>query len=107
MLGPIAAKWAQRRVGAGRAAGQPPSHPQLIVGQYRIERWPPAWDAWVERRFARHAARYISNCSMVRDWCVGRGFGDQRFTVIPPGVALPPESDVSRAELLREWPMPD
>jgi len=112
MFGPIAANWLRRRGGWsrkggwGRASGEPPDGPHLIVGKYRIERWPPAWDAWVEHRLARHAARYISNSSIVRDWCVARGLRDQRFTVIPPGVPPAPASDVSREELLRELGLP-
>ena len=114
MFGPIVANWTRRQRGRLRrgawarwgASCEPADGPRLVVGQYRIERWPAAWNTWVERRFARHAARYISNSSIVRDWCVARGLRDQRFTVIPPGVPEARPSDVSHEELLRELKLP-
>ena len=46
-------------------------------------RWPPAdcrsvphravatgWEWFFERRFARHAARYVTNSDAVREWCI-------------------------------------
>jgi glycosyltransferase involved in cell wall biosynthesis len=118
MFGSLAADWTRRQrgrlrfgrwrqgLGVRHAADEPSIGPRLVIGQYRIERWPPTWDAWVERRFARHASRYLSNSSIVREWCVRRGLRDQRFTVIPPGVPPAPPSGVSREDLLRELRLP-
>ena len=106
MFGPVAVNWARRHSRRRRTLAETPEGPPLIVGQYRIERWPPVWDAWLERRLARHAARYISNSPIVRDRCVAWGLRDQRFTVIPPGVPPAPASDVSREELLRQLALP-
>jgi glycosyltransferase involved in cell wall biosynthesis len=105
MLGPIAANWVRqqgrRHVGANAVDG-----PRLVAGQYRIQPWPPIGESLIERRFARHAVRYLSNSTAVRDWCVARGLRDQRFTVIPPGVPPAPTSDMPRDLLLRLLKLP-
>ena len=106
MLGPIAVNWVRTRRGRRPLSVEPTEGPRLVAGQYRIERWPGAWESLIERRFSRHAVRYLSNSTAVRDWCVASGLRDQRFTVIQPGVPPAPASDVPRDELLRELQLP-
>jgi glycosyltransferase involved in cell wall biosynthesis len=106
MLGPIAMDWARNRRGRKRLAVEPAEGPRLVAGQYRIQRWPSSWQSAIERRFARHAVRYLSNSTAVRDWCVARGLRDQRFTVIPPGLPAAPANDVPREALLGELRLP-
>jgi glycosyltransferase involved in cell wall biosynthesis len=106
MLGPIAVNWARQRLMRRRTAGDTNDGLRLVAGQYRIQRWPSAVESSIERRFARHAVRYLSNSSAVRDWCVAGGLRDQRFTVIPPGMSPAPPSDVPRDALLRELQLP-
>jgi glycosyltransferase involved in cell wall biosynthesis len=107
MLGPISVEWARKRRSRKRLVAEPSEGTRLVAGQYRIQRWPGAWESSIERRFARHAVRYLSNSTAVRDWCVARGLRDQRFTVIPPGVPAAPASDVPRAALLCELDLPE
>jgi glycosyltransferase involved in cell wall biosynthesis len=102
---------AVRRLEQFRARRKPPTaerpnRPKLIAGRYRIERWLPAWDSFVERRLALGASQYITNSPTVRDWCIANGSRDQRFTFIPPGVSPACGSNVSRAELLAELGLP-
>ncbi|HEX2476934.1 MAG TPA: glycosyltransferase, partial [Lacipirellulaceae bacterium] len=106
MLGPIAVNWARQRWRRGRPAGEASDGIRLVAGQYRIQRWPSAVESLIERRFARHAVRYLSNSTAVRDWCVAGGLRDQRFTVIPPGLPPARPSDVPRDVLLRELQLP-
>jgi glycosyltransferase involved in cell wall biosynthesis len=106
MLGPIAVNWARQRLRRKRSIGETSDAVRLVAGQYRIQRWPGAWESLIERRFARHAVRYLSNSTAVRDWCVAGGLRDQRFTVIPPGVPAARPSDVPREALLRELQLP-
>ena len=79
---------------------------RLIASRYRIERCRPEWEASIERRFAGHAAAYVTNSPTVRTGAWHTGCPLEKFTVIPPGVPPSPVSDVSRAELLRELQLP-
>jgi glycosyltransferase involved in cell wall biosynthesis len=106
MLWPVAVNWARQRLRHKRLAGDVTDEVRLVAGQYRIQRWPAAWESAIERRFARHAVRYLSNSTAVRDWCVAGGLRDQRFTVIPPGVPATRVSDVPRDALLQELQLP-
>jgi glycosyltransferase involved in cell wall biosynthesis len=90
MLGPIAARNSAR----------------LIAGYYRIERWKPMWEAWSERCLARGAKRIVTDSFTVLDWCVMRHLPAEKLVVIPPGVAIGPTSNVSRAALLNELQLP-
>jgi glycosyltransferase involved in cell wall biosynthesis len=99
MFGPIAMRFL-RLFAAGDAM------PRLIVTRNHFDRCKPEWAAWVERRFARHAAAYVTNSSTVREWCVAHRRPAEKFTVIPPGVPPAPASDVSRDELLCELQLP-
>jgi glycosyltransferase involved in cell wall biosynthesis len=106
MLGPTAVNWARQRLRRKRSISATSDTIRLVAGQYRIQRWTGAWESLMERRFARHAVRYLSNSTAVRDWCVAGGLRDQRFTVILPGVPVARPSDVPRDELLRELQLP-
>jgi glycosyltransferase involved in cell wall biosynthesis len=100
MFGPIAVG------GWGRASGEPPDRPLLVAGHYRINRYPPTWDSFFERRFARHVARFVTNSATVRDWCIKRGLPTEKFSVIPSGTHSARPSNVTRDELLRELRLP-
>jgi glycosyltransferase involved in cell wall biosynthesis len=89
-----------------RAAGLSAPRARLIVGQYRIEPWRPTWQWYVARRAADYAAKLVTNSLTVRNWYVASGFSDDKFMVIPAGVAAPVAGDVSREELLRELDLP-
>jgi len=108
MFGPIGARrWRQGFARRRLISGEVAIRPRFIAGRYRIERWRPAWESWLERRFARSAAQYITNSPTVRDWCIAHnGLRDHRFTFMPPGVPPAPASDVPRDELLRELQLP-
>jgi glycosyltransferase involved in cell wall biosynthesis len=87
---------------AARRAGVP----RLIVGEYRMQRYPPTWDSFWERRFARFVVRLITNSPTVRDWCTGRGLPTEKFVVIPSGVPAAQSSDATREVLLQELRLP-
>ncbi len=79
---------------------------RLVAGQYRIDRWKLDWEWALERRFARRAARYVTNSESVRAWCVRNGLPAEKFDVIPSGVEPARASDLSREALLRELKLP-
>jgi glycosyltransferase involved in cell wall biosynthesis len=99
MFGPIASGFL-RQFSKGCAA------PRLIASRNRIDCCRPEWEAWIERRFAGHAAAYVTNSPTVREWYAAHGLPVEKLTVIPPGVPPLRDSDVSRAELLRELRLP-
>jgi glycosyltransferase involved in cell wall biosynthesis len=78
----------------------------FIAGNYRIDRWKPAWQWALERRFAKRAARRSTNSMPVRAWSVRHGLPAAESSVIPGGVELERRSDVSREELLRTLNLP-
>lgn len=78
----------------------------LVAGHYHIDRCKPSWEWMIERRFARRAARLITNSETVRGWCVQNGLAAERFTVIPSGMATARPSDISREELLNRLGLP-
>ncbi len=51
MLGPVAVNWARRRLRRKRTADEASDEVRLVAGQYRIQRWPAAWESAIERRF--------------------------------------------------------
>src|SRR5688572_28014242 len=55
----------------------------FVAGTYRINRWKSVWESAIERRFARRAARLVSNSETVRDWCMQNGLPSEKFAVIP------------------------
>ena len=79
---------------------------RLIAGHYHIDRWRLGWEWAIERRFARHAARYVTNSESVREWCTRHGLPAEKFTVIPSGVEPARASDLSRQALLGELQLP-
>jgi glycosyltransferase involved in cell wall biosynthesis len=83
------------------AAGCP-----FISGHYRIDPWKLNWEWALERRFARHASRYVTNSESVRAWCMRNGLPTEKFTVIPSGIEPARCSDLSREVLLREMRLP-
>jgi glycosyltransferase involved in cell wall biosynthesis len=103
----------------GALAARRTGVPQLIVGKYRIERHPPAWDSFWERRFAAYVDRFVTNSVTVCDWCVRGGLAAKRFAVIPSGMPCATGSasgdvegtgeasgTLTRDELLRELRLP-
>lgn len=83
------------------ASGRP-----FIAGTYRINRWRPAWESAIERRFARRAVRCVTNSESVRAWCVENGLPAEKLTVLPGGVEPARPSDLSRAALLEQLKLP-
>jgi glycosyltransferase involved in cell wall biosynthesis len=79
---------------------------RFVAGQYRINRWKPAWEWAVERRFARHAARCVTNSPSVRAWCIHNGLPANKFNVLPSGIETAKESDLARETLLRKLELP-
>jgi glycosyltransferase involved in cell wall biosynthesis len=103
MLGPIASGSWRRLSIRGRAVSK---RPQIVGGQYRIDRWKPEWQSWFERRFANHVAAYVTNSAAVRKWWATHGLPAEKCTLIPPGVPAAAASNVSRDELLQELHLP-
>ncbi|MFO0792389.1 MAG: glycosyltransferase [Pirellulales bacterium] len=83
------------------AAGRP-----FIAGTYRIDRWRPAWDRLVERRFLPRAAYWVTDSEAVRAWYVERSKPGLKLTIVPGGVERPQTSDVSRELLLAKLELP-
>jgi glycosyltransferase involved in cell wall biosynthesis len=107
MFAAVAARrWEQFQARRKLPPSERTNRPRLIVGRYRIKRWPSAWEAFVEHRLSAGASQYITNSPTVRDWCIANGLRDQRFTFIPPGVSPACPSNVSRSELLAELKLP-
>jgi glycosyltransferase involved in cell wall biosynthesis len=78
----------------------------LVAGRYRIDRWKPAWEWEIERRFMRHAARIVTNSESVRAWCAFCGLPADTIVVVPSGVEPARMSNLSREALLRELKLP-
>jgi glycosyltransferase involved in cell wall biosynthesis len=99
MFGPIALQFMHRLLGRGKS-------PRWICSRNHVDCCRPEWEAWIERRFAQHAAACVTSSPTVRDWCVAQGLPADKCTIIPPGVPQAPVSDVSRSDLLRELHLP-
>lgn len=79
---------------------------RFVAGTYRISRWKLRWEWAIERRFARRAARLVTNSATVRAWCVKNGLPTEKFTVIPGGIEPARPSDLSREALLVALDLP-
>jgi glycosyltransferase involved in cell wall biosynthesis len=90
----------------GPIAVRSDAKPRLIAGHYGVRTYQPAWNSFVEKRFAKHVDRFVAGSPVVRGWCVSRGLPAEKFVVIPPGAAPTQGSDVSREDLLRELLLP-
>jgi glycosyltransferase involved in cell wall biosynthesis len=79
---------------------------RFVAGTYRVNRWKPAWEWTVERRFAGRAARCVTNSESVRAWCQENGLPAAKFAVIPSGVEPARPSDLARDALLEQLKLP-
>jgi len=91
----------------GRAAASAVGVKHLVAGEYGVERWKSTWQWTVDRRLARCTERFVTNSPAVRDYCAAHRLPTRWFEVIPNGIPPAQESNVSRAELLRELELPD
>ena len=92
MFGPMAATVGRTILSVGSEKTDRivrPTDPYLVAGQYRRQRWTPAWDSFWERRFAAHVDRCVTNSATVRDWCARRGLPAEKFAVIPAACRRP------------------
>ncbi len=79
---------------------------RFVAGHYHIDRWKSAGEWAVERRFARRAARFVTNSNAVKAWCTHHGIDAGKITLIPSGVEPARARDLSREELLRSLNLP-
>lgn len=91
----------------GRVAARAVGVRRLVAGEYCVDRWKSTWQWIVDRGLARFTDRFVTNSPAVRDYCAAHRLPIERFEVIPNGIPPAYDSDVSRAELLRELELPD
>jgi glycosyltransferase involved in cell wall biosynthesis len=90
----------------GRAAARAVGVKRLVAGEYCVDRWKSAWQWTVDRYLARCTHRFVTNSPAVRDYCAAHRLPTRWFEVIPNGIPPARESDISRAELLRQLELP-
>jgi glycosyltransferase involved in cell wall biosynthesis len=82
-------------------AGRP-----FVAGHYRIDRWKPAWQWALERRFLRHAARPTANSRSSQAWLAHHDIPIDKSKILPTSAGPSTQSDISRTELLKTLNLP-
>jgi glycosyltransferase involved in cell wall biosynthesis len=90
----------------GRAAALASGVRSIVAGERCVDPWKVWHELAIDRWLAKRTARIVINSSGVSDFYARQGIAAEKFTLIPNGIALPPPSNVSRAELLAELELP-
>lgn len=87
----------------GRFGG---STPRIIISERCVDSWKAGWQHWLDKRLLGRTDRVIANSPSVANFYRNRGVPDDRLTVIPNGVQVPPVPTMSRTEFLVRQDLP-
>ncbi len=91
----------------GRAAGRSCGVKCLVAGERCVDPWKGRRDLRIDRYLAKRTARIVANSPGVRDFYVGHGLPEEKFTVIPNGIPPAAPSHTTREALLDELGLPE
>ncbi len=90
----------------GRAAALQCGVGCVVANERCVDPWKGQVELAIDRYLARRTQRIVTNSPAVRDFYVARGLPEEKFAVIPNGVAPAAPSPTGRAELLAELGLP-
>ncbi|MCA9103282.1 MAG: glycosyltransferase [Planctomycetales bacterium] len=91
--GRVAARWA----GIGK----------IVASERSVDPWKNGAELALDRWLARSTDRIVVNSSGVRDFYVGKGLPAGKFTIIPNGMPPAPTTEGTRADVCREFGLPN
>jgi len=98
--------FAANAYGRHAAAGVGIKH--LVAGERCVDPWKSGYQFAIDRHLARRTDRIATNSTGVREFYVEHGLPEEKFTIIPNGIApFENPSPCSRAELLAELALPE
>ena len=71
----------------GRQAAIAAGVPHLVAGERCADRWKARHEFTIDRHLARRTDRLVTNSSGVRDFYVEHGLPEEKFEIIPNGIA--------------------
>jgi glycosyltransferase involved in cell wall biosynthesis len=91
----------------GRAAALSAGVKKIVAAERCVDPWKSRPQLALDRYLARRTQRIVVNSSGVRDFYVQRGVPEDKFVLIPNGVApAPPGTETTREALLDELGLP-
>jgi glycosyltransferase involved in cell wall biosynthesis len=91
----------------GRQAPLSAGVKHVLAGERCVDPWKSSWQLMIDRALARRTEKIVTNSSGVKDFYFSRDLPAEKFVVIPNGVQLASQTDLtSRAELLAELSLP-
>jgi glycosyltransferase involved in cell wall biosynthesis len=91
----------------GRQAALSAGVKRIIAGERCVDSWKSWHQLAIDRYLARRTSRIVANSSGVVEFYVGQGLPEEKFVVIPNGIApCEPISSTSREALLQELGLP-
>jgi glycosyltransferase involved in cell wall biosynthesis len=91
----------------GRQAALAAGVPQIVAGERCVDPWKSPLQLSIDRVLAKRTDRIVTNSTGVKEFYVGRGLPDDKFVVIPNGIAPPVITEpLSRDELLEQLGLP-
>jgi glycosyltransferase involved in cell wall biosynthesis len=81
--------------------------PRVLISERCVDSWKSGWQRWLDGRLIDRADRMIANSASVAEFYAACGFPRERITIIPNGVAAPPQPDRSRAAFCNELGLPE
>jgi glycosyltransferase involved in cell wall biosynthesis len=91
----------------GRQAAASLGVRHIIAGERCVDPWKAAWQLAIDRTLARRTERLVTNSTGVKEFYVGKGLPDDKWVIIPNGIAeAKSQQPTSREELLAELGLP-
>lgn len=103
----------------GRYAALSAGVKNIVGGERCVDPWKVEYELMIDRYLARKSKTIVTNSSGVKDFYVGKGIAEDKFTIIPNGIDVPNcdtpidnetqqrRRDPVRAALLEELGLPD
>jgi glycosyltransferase involved in cell wall biosynthesis len=91
----------------GRAAASACGVKHVLAGERCVDPWKRSYELAIDRMLARRTERIVTNSSGVVDFYAQHGLPNDKFVVIPNGIAsTPADNGTDRAALLAELKLP-
>jgi len=94
----------------GRAAAKAKGVKRIVAGERCVDQWKVWHEFVIDRRLAKSTDRIVTNSNGVKHFYSEKGLPEEKFTIIPNGIALPAEpveSALTREALLAQLDLPE
>lgn len=84
-----------------------PFRPVTLISERCVDSWKSGWQTRLDRILIPRTDRLIGNSQSVCEFYGGLGYPVDVMSVIPNGVEVPALPEMSRAEFLKRWDLPE